>query len=72
MQVHTDQPGVQFYDAAFLNCPVPGLGGAAYGPFAGLCLEAQVFPNAPNQPNFPSSVLRPGYVYSHMTEYRFN
>jgi aldose 1-epimerase len=72
LQMHTDQPGVQFYDAAFLNCPVPGLGGAAYGPFAGLCLEAQRFPNAPNQPNFPSSVLRPGELYSHTTEYRFS
>ncbi len=72
LDVHTDQPGVQFYDAKKLDCPVPGLGGAHYGPYAGLCLETQLFPDAPNQPNFPSATLRPGEQYRNQTEYRFS
>lgn len=67
----TDQPGVQFYDAAKLACPVPGLGGARYGAHAGLCLEAQRFPDAPHHRHFPSAVLRPGETYRQRTEYRF-
>lgn len=72
LDVHTDQPGLQFYDSAKLACPVPGLDGARYGIHAGLCLEAQVFPDAPNHPDFPSSVLRPGERYAHATEFRFS
>ena len=71
LELHTNQPGVQFYDAAKLNCPVPGLGGAHYGAHAGLCLEAQNFPDAPNHRHFPSSVLRPGEQYHQRSEYRF-
>ncbi len=72
LSVHTDQPGLQFYDAAKLDCPVPGLGGAHYGAHAGFCMETQLFPDAPNQPAFPSSVLRPGERYGHATEFRFS
>lgn len=71
LDVYTDQPGLQFYDAAKLDCPVPGLSGAPYGPHAGFCMETQLFPDAPNQPGFPSSVLRPGERYAHATEFRF-
>ena len=71
MDVYSDQPGIQLYDSQMLNCPVPGLGGAHYGRFAGFCLETQVFPDAPNKPNFPSSVLRPGETYRNVTEFRF-
>ena len=71
LELHTDQPGVQFYDASKLNCPVPGLDGAHYGPHGGLCLEAQLFPDAPNHRYFPSAVLRPGQTYRQRTEYRF-
>ena len=71
LEVHTDQPGVQFYDASKLNCPVPGLDGAHYGPHGGLCLEAQLFPDAPNHRYFPSAVLRPGQTYKQRTGYRF-
>lgn len=71
LDVYSDQPGVQLYDAAKLNCPVPGLGAAHYGPRSGFCLETQLFPDAPNQPNFPSSVLRPGERYANITEFRF-
>jgi aldose 1-epimerase len=72
MQVWTSEPALQFYDAAKLNCPVPGLGGARYGPFAGLCFEAQRFPDSPNRRHFTSAVLRPGERYRQITEYRFS
>ena len=72
LEVHTDQPGMQFYDAAKLNVPVLGLGDAKYGPHGALCLETQLFPDAPNKPSFPSSVLRPGERYAHTTEFRFS
>ena len=48
-----------------------GLGGRRYGPHAGLCLEAQHFPDSPNQPHFPGTVLRPGETYRQQTEFRF-
>jgi len=72
MTMRSTEPGVQFYDAAKLNCPAPGLDGAHYGPHAGLCLEAQRFPDSPNRRYFPSCVLRPGELYRHVTEYAFD
>jgi aldose 1-epimerase len=71
METWTTQPGVQLYDAAKLNIPVPGLGGAKYGAYGGFCLETQNFPDAVNKGHFPSSILRPGEVYHHETQYRF-
>lgn len=71
MTLFSTEPGVQFYDAAKLNCPVPGLGGARYGPHAGLCLEPQAFPDSPNRRHFTDCVLRPGEQYRHVTEFRF-
>lgn len=71
MQVFTSEPCVQFYDGAKINCPVPGLGGVSYGAHAGLCLEPQVVPDAPNRRHFPSCVLRPDGQYRQVTEYRF-
>ena len=71
LELHTDQPGLQFYDAARLNCPVPGLGGAHYGPHGGFALECQLYPDAPHHRHFPSAVLRPGQVYRQRSEYRF-
>jgi aldose 1-epimerase len=71
METWTTQPGVQLYDAAKLNIPVPGLGGAKYGAYGGFCLETQNFPDAVNKGHFPSSILRPGEVYHHQTQYRF-
>jgi aldose 1-epimerase len=72
LDVETTEPGVQFYDAAKLNIPVPGLKGRRYGPHGGLCLEAQRFPDTPNHPNFGSAVLRPGETYRQVTRYRFS
>lgn len=66
MEVHTTEPGLQFYSGNFLDGSV---GGLAYR--AGLCLETQHFPDAPNRPDFPSTVLRPGQTYRSTTIYRF-
>jgi aldose 1-epimerase len=72
LELHTSEPGVQFYDAAKLNCPVPGLDAAHYGPHAGLCLEPQVFPDSPNRRHFSPCVLRPDEEYRHVSEFRFS
>jgi aldose 1-epimerase len=71
MQVYTDQPGVQFYSGNFLKGNLKGKGGVAYGQHAGFCLETQHFPDSPNEPKFPSTVLRPGQTFHSTTEYRF-
>ncbi|MDL4820089.1 aldose epimerase family protein [Actinomadura opuntiae] len=67
MEVTTTEPGVQFYTGHMLD-------GVAtpFGPFAGLCLETQRFPDAPNRPAFPSAVLRPGEEHRSATTYRFS
>ena len=72
MEVLTDQPGVQFYTGNFLDGSLKGKGGIAYGYRSGLCLETQHFPDSPNQPRFPSVVLRPGETYRQTTKYRFS
>ncbi len=70
MEVLTNQPGVQFFTARFLSDRFQA-GGRPYGPYFGLCLETQHYPDTPNQPHFPSTVLRPGEVYYHETIHRF-
>ena len=72
MELHSTEPGVQLYDAAKLNIPVPGLDGAHYGSHAGVCLEPQGFPDSPNRRHFPDRILRPGQVYRHVSEFRFS
>jgi aldose 1-epimerase len=71
MAVTTDQPGVQFYTGNFLDDTLTGKAGIRYGRHAGFCLETQHFPDSPNQPTFPSTILRPGQTYRTTTEYRF-
>lgn len=71
MEVHTSAPCVQFYDAANLACPGQGLEGAPYQRHAGICFEPQGVPDAPNQRQFPSAVLRPGETYRQISEFRF-
>jgi aldose 1-epimerase len=71
LSLFSTEPGVQFYDAAKLNCPAPGLDGARYGAHAGLCLEPQAFPDSPNRRHFTNRVLRPGAEYRHVSEFRF-
>lgn len=72
MQVWTTEPGVQFYDGTNVARDVPGLEGITYGAYAGLCLEPQFWPDAPNHPNFPQATLTPDAPYSQMTEYHFS
>jgi aldose 1-epimerase len=72
MTIYTTQPGLQFYSGNFLDGSVTGKRGARYEKYAGLCLETQHFPDSPNQPAFPSTVLRPGEVYCETTVYRFS
>jgi aldose 1-epimerase len=71
LEISTNQPGIQFYDGSFLDGSVTGRGGHRYGPRAGLCLEPQSFPDAPNHPNFPSCGLEPGQVYTNRVIYKF-
>lgn len=70
MQVETTACGLQFYDGAYMQ-DVPGLDGRRYGPHAGLALEAQHWPDAPNHHGFPDAILQPGEVYSERVIYRF-
>ena len=72
MTVFTDQPGLQFYSGNFLDGSAIGKNGIAYGHRTGLCLEAQVFPDSPNHPDFPSATLYPGQVYRQTTIYQFS
>jgi len=70
MEVLTDQPAVQFYSACKTDVK-GGKNGADYGQYSGLCLETQHFPDAPNQPHFPTTVLKPGERYDTTTIYAF-
>ncbi|HKT06219.1 MAG TPA: aldose epimerase family protein [Rugosimonospora sp.] len=71
LTVHTDQPGIQFYTGNFLTGALVGTGGRAYRQGDAFALETQHFPDSPNQPEFPSTVLRPGEVYRTTTVYEF-
>jgi aldose 1-epimerase len=71
LEISTTQPGVQFYTGNMLDGSIRGKG-RTYGWRSGLCLETQHFPDSPNQPRFPSTVLRPGERYREKTVYRFH
>jgi aldose 1-epimerase len=71
MAVYTTEPGIQFYSGNFLDGTVTGKGGNVYRKRHGLCLETQHFPDSPNHPHFPSTVLRPGETYQTTTVYAF-
>ncbi len=72
LEVYTTQPGIQFYCGNFLDGSVIGKGGTVYHKRTGLCLETQHFPDSPNQPEFPSTILKPGEEYSQTTVYKFS
>jgi aldose 1-epimerase len=73
MEVLTEEPGIQFYSGNFMTDKINnGKGKATYGYRSALCLETQHFPDSPNQPSFPSTVLKPGATYSTNTVYRFS
>lgn len=71
MEVLTTEPGMQFYSGNFLDGTLAGKGGKHYVKHGGLSLEAQHFPDSPNQPSFPTTILKPGEVYKQTTVYRF-
>ena len=70
METLTTQPGVQLYTANFLDGSHKGKS-AVYNKYAGFCLETQHYPDSPNKPMFPSTILKPGQIYQHTTVYRF-
>jgi aldose 1-epimerase len=72
MEVWTTEPGVQFYTGNFLDGTAIGKGGKAYAYRTGLCLETQHFPDSPNKPTFPTTVLRPGEKFTSTTVYKFS
>jgi aldose 1-epimerase len=72
MEVFTTEPGVQFYAGNFLDGSLKGKGGITYTRRFGLCLETQHFPDSPNQPSFPTTILEPGQVYQQTTVYKFS
>jgi aldose 1-epimerase len=71
LDVHTTEPGLQFYSGNHLDGSVIGKAGRVYGHHAGLCLETQHYPDSPNQPGFPSTLLRPGAQYRSRTVFAF-
>lgn len=71
LEVRTTEPGVQFYSGNFLDGSITGKGGIVYRHRSGLCLETQHFPDSPNQPAFPSTILEPGQAYRSRTLWTF-
>jgi aldose 1-epimerase len=72
MEIFTTEPGLQFYTGNFLDGSLTGKGGTAYKKNFAFCLEAQKFPDSPNKPDFPTSVLRPGETYRQTTVHKFS
>jgi aldose 1-epimerase len=72
LEVLTTEPGVQFYSGNFLDGSAKGKGGKAYQQRAAFCLETQHFPDSPNQPKFPSTLLKPGAALHSETVFRFS
>ena len=73
MEVYTTEPGIQFYSGNFLDGTLKNTrGGTKYVKHAGLCLETQHFPDSPNQPAFPNTIIKPGDTYQQITVYKFS
>ncbi|MGI4787565.1 MAG: aldose epimerase family protein [Janthinobacterium lividum] len=72
LTVYTTQPGVQLYTGNFLDGTLHGKGGKAYVHRGALCLETQHFPDSPNEPSYPTTLLKPGQVYHQTTVYQFS
>ena len=72
LEVSTTQPGVQFYTGNFLDGTVTGKQGLVYKRRYGFCLETQHFPDSPNHPDFPSTVLKPGETFKSKTVFKFS
>jgi len=71
LEIHTTQPAIQFYSGNFLDGTLTGKEGVVYQHRTGFCLETQHYPDSPNQPDFPSTILRPGQEYRTRTVFRF-
>ena len=71
MEIHTTEPGFQFYSGNFLDGSITGKSGTVYKKHYGVCLETQHFPDSPNKPSFPSVILYPGRKYTHLTVHKF-
>jgi len=71
LDVATTEPGLQFYSGNFLDGAITGKGGRVYKHRSGLCLETQHYPDSPNHPTFPSTILQPGQTYSSKTVFTF-
>jgi len=71
LEVATTEPGLQFYSGNFLDGSITGKAGAVYGHRTGFCLETQHFPDTPNKPSFPATLLKPGETYRTRTVYTF-
>jgi aldose 1-epimerase len=72
MEVHTTQPGTQLYTGNWLDGSDKGKGGKTYGMRSALCLETQNYPDSPNKPGFPSTLLSPGEIYKHTCLHKFS
>ncbi|MBN2102740.1 galactose mutarotase [bacterium] len=72
MEVFTTEPGIQFYSGNFLDGNLIGKSGKSYPIRSGFCLETQHYPDSPNHPHFPSTILNPGEVYQTRTVYQFS
>lgn len=71
LEIRTDQPAIQLYTGNFLDGTVAGKGGKAYRKHSGFCLETQRFPDSPNHPTFPPTILEPGKTFRTSTVHRF-
>lgn len=71
LELATKQPGLQVYSGNYLDGSIPGKRGRLYRQSDAVCLEPQIWPNAPNRPDFPNPRLAPGSVYQHRSVYRF-
>jgi len=72
LETYTTEPGVQLYSANFLDGTIKRKQGYVYQQRYGFCLETQHFPDSPNHPNFPTTILRPGQTYNSRTVYKFS
>jgi aldose 1-epimerase len=71
LEIFTTEPGIQFYSGNFLDGTITGKGGEVYGHRSGFCLETQHYPDSPNHPDFPGTILRPGEEYRSTTVFAF-
>lgn len=72
LEVYTTEPGIQFYSGNFLDGSLSGKNGIVYNKHHGFCLETQHFPDSPNQPGFPETILKPGEEYTYTSIYKFS